>query len=93
MKCKHEIHESMKGKPLEKWYIYIYKGLSAPGKKQTGDLILAKFDQFGKSWDILAVGVDGYLHRFKGIGYINGVKTIDVEGVRLDEQGRIVVES
>lgn len=86
VRCKHEIHESMKGKPLGKWYIYIHEEESIPNSKQKGDLILAMFDQNGKSWDILAVGVDGMLHLFKGIPDW-------VEGIKVDSLGRIVVDS
>jgi hypothetical protein len=93
IRCKHEIHESMRGKPLGTWYIYIHEDESIPNNKQQGDLILAKFDQNGKSWEVLAVGVDGKLHLFRGIGWVNGCKVIDVEGIKLDELGRIVVES
>jgi hypothetical protein len=96
-RCKHEIHESMKGKPLEKWHIRIFG--YEPDDEETGkgpwagDLIMSIFDQNGKSWDVLAVGVDGKLHLFKKVGYVNGVKVIDIEGIKLDSQGRIVVES
>jgi hypothetical protein len=96
-RCKHEIHESMKGKPLEKWHIHIFG--TEPSDVETGkgawagDLILSVFDQTGKSWKVLAVGCDGKLHLFKGLGYVNGVKVIDIEGVKTDSEGRIVVES
>lgn len=86
MLCKHEIHESMRGKPLEKWHIYIHEEESIKGSKQQGDLIMAVFDQNGKSWDVLAVGVDGMLHLFVGLPNW-------IEGVKVDSKGRIVVES
>ena len=85
-RCKHEIHESMRGKPLGKWFIYVYEDESIRGSKQKGDLILDMFDQNGKPWDILAIGVDGKLHLFKGL-------PATIEGIKLDDQGRIVVES
>lgn len=97
VRCKHEIHESMRGKPLEKWHIRIWGDLpgevSKEGGVQKGDLIMAVFDQFGKSWNVVAVGIDGMLHRFRGIGFVDGVKSIDVEGVKVDELGRIIIES
>jgi hypothetical protein len=89
-KCKHEIHESMRGKPLETWHIRIFGDL--PTDDETGkgawagDLIMSKFDQFGKSYDVLAVGCDGMLHLFKGL-------PSHIEGIKLDPKGRIVVES
>jgi hypothetical protein len=96
-KCKHEIHESMRGKPLEKWHIRIFGDCADDTETGTGpwagDLIMAVFDQNGKSWPVVSVGVDGMLHRFKGIGFENGVKVIDVEGTKVDNLGRIVIES
>ena len=86
VRCKHELHESMRGKPLEKWHIYIHEGPSIKGSKQNGDLIMAIFDQHGKSWDVLAVGVDGKLHLFVGLPNW-------IEGIKVDSKGRIVVES
>lgn len=89
-RCKHEIHESVRGKPLEKWHIRIFGDL--PDDEETGtgawagDLIMSCFDQYGKSWDILAVGVDGKLHLFKGL-------PSTIEGVKVDSMGRIVVEN
>ena len=44
------------------------------------------FDQHGKSWNVLAVGVDGKLHLFKGLPSW-------IEGIKVDSLGRIVVES
>lgn len=89
-KCKHEIHESMRGKPLEKWHIRIFgdceDDVETGRGAWAGDLIMSTFDQNGKSWDVLAVGVDGKLHLFVGLpGWI--------EGIKVDSKGRIVVES
>jgi hypothetical protein len=89
-RCKHEIHETMKGKPMEKWHIRIFG--YAPNDTETGkgpwagDLIMSVFDQYGKSHDVLAVGVDGKLHLFTGLPNW-------IEGVKVDSKGRIVVES
>ena len=89
-RCKHEIHESMKGKPLEKWHIRIFG--EEPNDVETGtgpwagDLLMMIFDQHGKSWNVLAVGVDGKLHLFKGLPNW-------IEGIKVDSLGRIVVES
>jgi hypothetical protein len=96
-RCNHEIHESMKGKPLERWHIRIFGDLptdTETGKGAwAGDLIMSDFDQNGKSWSVLAVGCDGKLHLFKGVGFVNGRKSIDIDNIKLDSVGRIVVES
>jgi hypothetical protein len=96
-RCKHEIHESMRGKPMEKWHIRIFGEIESDEETGhgawAGDLIMSIFDQNGKSWDVLAVGCDGKLHLFRNVGYVNGVKVIDIDGIKLDSAGRIVVES
>jgi hypothetical protein len=84
IKCKHAIHDSMRGKELNRWYIYIDEGTSHEERK--GNLVLALFDQHGRSWDILAIGTDGKLHLYTGIPSY-------VEGIKVDDKGRIVVES
>ena len=84
IKCKHAIHESMKGKELNRWYIYIDERDTHPERK--GNLVMALFDQYGVSHDVLAIGTDGKLHLYTGIPSY-------VEGIKVDEKGRIVVES
>ena len=104
-KVKHTIHERMANQPIGKWYIYIWEP-NEQGFQKTidyfggerhedweGDLICDIIDQNGRRWHVAAIGTDGLLHLYKGVGYENGVKVVDVEGIQLDSEGKIVVEN